>query len=143
MRRLSAILALAVLAAAPPAVAAAGVLHVTPKHVHYGKTAFDTSRSRTITITNTGATPVLVDVDTVVAPDDFAAGQPESTCPLPEDTLLAPGASCTHVAEFQPDRFFSGLRKAVLVVRAKDPETGAVVDRQRVRLTGRGVEPSP
>jgi hypothetical protein len=86
---------------------------------------------------------VVVDVDTVVAPDDFAAGQPESTCSLPEDTLLAPGASSTHVVEFQPDRFFSGRRKAVLVVRAKDPETGAVIDSQRVRLTGRGVEPSP
>jgi hypothetical protein len=128
-------------AAAPVAGAAGSVLDISQTNVKFGKQPFGSLHFETITFTNTGTTPVLVDIETEEMPDDFSPGQPESTCPLPEDTLLAPGETCTHIVAWQPESIFPGQRSATLSVRVRDATTGAVIETRRIRLSGRAVEP--
>jgi hypothetical protein len=141
MRRLLLVVALIAAVAAPAAGANPSVLDVSPKKVRFGTHAFGTLTDRTITLTNTGRRSVVVDVESLVMPDDFAPGQPASTCTLFENRLLAPGESCTHVVSFQPDTIFPGHRKALLGVTVEVPATGALIETHTVRLTGRAVEP--
>jgi hypothetical protein len=75
-------------------------------------------------------------------PDDFSPGQPESTCTLYEDRLLAARESCTHIVGWQPEAVFPGHRTAALGVTVKDAASGATIETHRVRLSGRAV-PGP
>lgn len=140
MRRLLVLLGVVAAAAAPLALADGGVVDITPTQVKFGKHAFGTVLLETIMLTNTGSSPVLVDLDTLAMPDDFSPGQPESTCTLPEDKLLAAGESCTHVVLWIPEPAFPGHRTATLGVTVRDASTGEVVEAHRIRLSGRAVE---
>ncbi len=135
------VLAVAVATAAPSALGGGHVLSISPRHLNFGKQAFDTVTTGTITLTNTSSEPVLVAFIGGVLPDDFNPGQLESTCPLPEQTLLEAGASCTQVVTFYPSAVFAGHEKGTLIVVALDPTTGAIIDRQTIRISGTGVEP--
>ena len=130
-----------VVLAAQPAVADATVLNVSPHHLSFGKQAFDTFTTGTVTVTNTGSTAVLVAVEALDVPDDISPGQPESTCPLTEATLLQAGATCAHVVGYSPSRTFVGRQSATLRITARDPALGAILDTSLVKISGRGVAP--
>jgi hypothetical protein len=105
--------------------------------VKFGRQPFGSFTVEDFTITNRSSRAVLVSIETTDVGDDFSPGQPESTCALTDEALLAAGGSCTHVVGFEPSTFFQGHQTAILTVTARD-DTGAVVDTQIVKLTGMG-----
>ena len=141
MKRCAAAFAAAVALTAPAALADGTVLKISPRHLGFGKQVFDTFTTATITVMNTASVAVVVAFEQVRVPDDFSPGQPGSTCSLPEETPLAPGASCTEIVAFSPIRAFAGHEQGTLTITARDPVSGAVVDTQTIKISGRGVEP--
>jgi hypothetical protein len=124
---------------APAASASTTALRLDPRHLSFGKQVFDSFTVRTVTITNVGPTPVLIGYEDIQVPDDFSPGQPESTCPIPDQTLLAPGASCTQVVGFSPSSFFAGHESAAIRVTARDPGSGQLLDSTILMIAGKAV----
>ena len=125
---------------AAPAVAAGNLLDVSPNHLRFGRQAYDSSLTKTVTITNTSSETLLVSLEAQV-PDDFNPGQLESTCLLSYTTnVLEPGESCTHVIGFSPSRVFQGRETGELLVRVVN-ESGTVRESHTVKISGTGVEP--
>ena len=137
-----AFLVVAVLAGvlAPAAAGTKPALDIDPNQVKFGKQVFGSLTVASFTITNQSQESLLVSIEQVQVGDDFSPGQPESTCTLTEERLLAPGESCTHVIVFQPSEFFEGREVATLRVSARD-QSGAVVFSRQVRLTDTAVAP--
>lgn len=141
MKRLAGVIVAAIVAlTAQTAVADAVVLKVSPPRLNFGKQVFDSFTTRTITVTNTGSTAVLVAIEQVDVPDDFSPGQPGYTCPLYAPTLLQAGESCTQIIGFSPSRSFEGRQSATLRITAQDPESGIVQATRVVKISGTGVE---
>jgi hypothetical protein len=143
MKRFAAVLvtAAALALGVPAASAGAAVLKVDPHHLDFGKQAFDTFTLKTITITNVSSTPVLVGFEELQVPDDFSPGQTESTCPIPDQTLVGGGDSCTQVVGYSPISFFAGHESATIRVTARDPASGELLDSLLVMSTGKAVAP--
>jgi hypothetical protein len=114
-------------------------MRVRPAEMRFGRQPFGSLSRRTVTITNTGTRTLDIAIESVVMPDDFSPGQPESTCPLAGVgvSVLLPGESCTHTVAFQPDPFFAQPEQALLRLTARDL-AGSVLDTVRVRLSGHG-----
>jgi hypothetical protein len=54
--------------------------------------------------------------------------------------VLAPGESCVAVVGFQPSGFFADhWQTATLVVIARDPVSGALLESVTVKVRGKGV----
>jgi hypothetical protein len=136
-----AMLVIALVVAAPAASAHVAALKVDPHHLAFGKQAFGTFTVGTITITNVSSAPVLVGFEELQVPDDFSPGQTESTCPIPEQTLVAAGESCTQVVGYSPISFFAGHESATIRVTARDPQSGEVLDSVLVMITGKAIAP--
>jgi hypothetical protein len=126
---------------APTALAAPRLLQVSPKQVNFGTQPVGSLTFQGVTVTNTSSVSVLVLVDAVVLPDDFNFGNiGGSTCIALEGQVLAPGDSCVAVVGFQPSEFFAGhWQTATLLVTARDPVSGALLQSVTVRVRGRGV----
>ncbi len=140
MRRLLLVFAVAA-ATAPVALAAGDVVDISPNQLKFGKHPFGSSVFETVTLTNTGSTAVLIDIETLDVPDDFSPGQPGSTCTIPEEKLLAPGETCTHIVGWLSEAIFPGRRVAFLLVTVKDAATGEVIETHRIRMTAMAVAP--
>ena len=82
-------------------------ISIDPERMRFGSQPFETFATRTVTIKNKTAIPLLVTVDAQL-PDDFS-DLIASTCVL-GDTVLAAGDRCTHVVGFRPTPFFGGYR---------------------------------
>jgi hypothetical protein len=142
MKRLLFLAVLLSMTVPPGAVAEGRALGVSPHDLKFGKQPFGSTTRMSVTIANTSSQPVSVSVDAAV-PDTFSPGQPDSTCPLPEATLLEPGESCTHVVDFfsDPAPAFAGRQSGTLTITGRG-EAGVVVYSGRVKLSGRGVKPT-
>jgi hypothetical protein len=130
---------LACVAVASPAAAdAAASLSVSPHALKFGKQAFNTFSTRTVTITNVSAQTLVVTVADQ-SPDDFSPAQPGSTCLLSYTVnVLEPGQSCTMIVGFEPAPEFAGRETATLFISAAD-EQGNVLDATVVKISGTGV----
>jgi hypothetical protein len=125
---------------AASATAADDVLKVTPGTVNFGAKPVGSFTIKGTTITNASDEPVLLTLSLVRSWDDFAGGRVESTCFLSsgEPILLAPGESCTLVEAFFSTGDFVGIKQdQIWLVRAIDPETGAVLETERIVFFGR------
>ena len=94
-----------------------------------------------VTVTNTSSMSLLVLVDAIELPDDFNFGNlAGSTCIALEGQVLAPGESCVAVVGFQPSEFFAGhWQTATLLVTARNPASGALLESVTVKVRGKGV----
>jgi hypothetical protein len=128
-------------ALAAPTALAAPKLQVSPKQVNFGTQPVGTLTFAEVTVTNTSSMSLLVLVDAVELPDDFNFGNlAGSTCIALEGQILAPGESCVAVVGFQPSEFFAGRwQTARLLVTARDPAGGALLESVTVKVRGRGV----
>jgi hypothetical protein len=129
---------------APSALAAGHALGVAPHQLNFGKRAFGSTTSLTLTITNTSRRPVFVSIQGVSVPDTFNPGQDGSTCSLFATTRLEPGESCSYVVGFfaDPAPTFAGRQTGALAIRGSDAQ-GAVVYSRIVKMSGRGVRVEP
>jgi hypothetical protein len=127
--------------AAPSALATPRLLQVSPKQVNFGTQLVGSLTFEGVTVTNTSSMSLLVLVDAVVLPDDFNFGNiGGSTCIALEGQVLAPGESCVAVVGFQPSEFFAGhWQTATLLVTARDPISGALLESVTVKVRGKGV----
>jgi hypothetical protein len=107
---------------------------IAPPQMRFGTQPFETFATRTVTIKNKTAMPLIVTVDAQL-PDDFS-DLIDSTCVL-GDTELVPGGSCTHVVGFRPTPFFGGFETASLVVTVRNL-AGTQLYQQLVEITGTG-----
>jgi hypothetical protein len=147
MRRLfTTVIVLGVIAAigalvTPTALAVPRLLQVSPRQVNFGTQPVGSLTFEGVTVTNTSSQSLLVLVDAVVLPDDFNFGNiGGSTCIALEGQVLAPGESCVAVVGFQPSEFFAGRwQTATLLVTARDPVSGALLQSMTVRVRGKGV----
>jgi hypothetical protein len=146
MRRLLATVAVvgviaAIGALAASALAAPRLLQVSPKQVNFGTQPVGSLTFEGATVTNTSSVSLLVLVDAVVLPDDFNFGNVGgSTCIALEGQVLAPDESCVAVVGFQPSEFFAGhWQTATLLVTARDPASGALLESVTVKVRGKGV----
>jgi hypothetical protein len=126
---------------APTAVAAPRLLEISPKQVNFGTQPVGSLTFAGVTVTNTSSQSLLVLVDAVELPDDFNFGNiGGSTCIALEGQILEPGESCVAVVGFQPSEFFAGRwQTATLLVTARDPGSGALLQSATVRVRGKGV----
>jgi hypothetical protein len=126
---------------APSALAAPRLLQVSPKQVNFGTEPVGSLTFQGVTVTNTSSMSLLVLVDAVQLPDDFNFGNlAGSTCIALEGQVLTPGESCVAVVGFQPSEFFAGhWQTATLLVTARDPVSGALLETVTVRVRGKGV----
>src|SRR5215216_6254085 len=131
MRRIAVLVSLAALLAPSSAIAAPWLLSVSPQRVNFGTKAVGTTTFKTITVTNTSSSSLLVSI-TGGLPDDFGWGglTPEDLCVFSGGAVLAPGDSCQAFVRFSPTEFFVqfGRQTGTLEVTASDPSTLAVVD---------------
>ena len=127
--------------AAPSALAAPRLLQVSPKQVSFGTQPVGSLTFAEVTVTNTSSMSLLVLVDAVELPDDFNFGNlAGSTCIALEGQVLAPGESCVAVVGFQPSEFFAGhWQTATLLVTARNPASGALLESVTVKVRGKGV----
>ena len=127
--------------AAPSALAAPRLVQVSPKQVNFGTQPVGSLTFAEVTVTNTSSMSLLVLVDAVELPDDFNFGNlAGSTCIALEGQVLAPGESCVAVVGFQPSGFFADhWQTATLVVIARDPVSGALLESVTVKVRGKGV----
>ena len=127
--------------AAPTALAASRLVQVSPKQVNFGTQPVGSLTFAEVTVTNTSSMSLLVLVDAVQLPDDFNFGNlAGSTCIALEGQVLAPGESCVAVVGFQPSEFFAGhWQTATLLVTARDPGSGALLESVTVKVRGKGV----
>jgi hypothetical protein len=125
----------------PTALAVPRLLQVSPRQVNFGTQPVGSLTFEGVTVTNTSSRSLLVLVDAVVLPDDFNFGNiGGSTCIALEGQVLAPGESCVAVVGFQPSEFFAGRwQTATLLVTARDPVSGALLQSMTVRVRGKGV----
>jgi hypothetical protein len=125
----------------PTALAVPRLLQVSPRQVNFGTQPVGSLTFEGVTVTNTSSQSLLVLVDAVVLPDDFNFGNiGGSTCIALEGQVLAPGESCVAVVGFQPSEFFAGRwQTATLLVTARDPVSGALLQSMTVRVRGKGV----
>jgi hypothetical protein len=132
------------LVTAPAAFAARDYLEITPERkIDFGTKRVGTENYKGVTVRN--RTNVSIDVYvTANLWDDFGFGlMPGSTCPALGPDTLRPGRKCKAVVRFSPTAFFAGLQQTgSLTVTATHPRTGAVLDVEDVRVTGRGVLPA-
>jgi hypothetical protein len=126
---------------APTALAAPRLLQVSPKQVNFGTQPVGSLTFAGVTVANTSSVSLSVLVDAVQLPDDFNFGNlAGSTCVALEGQVLAPGESCVAVVGFQPSEFFAGhWQSATLLVTARDPASGALLQSVTVRVRGKGV----
>jgi putative cell wall-binding protein len=111
---------------APQQLIGAPVLTPTPAALDFGpQRVRQPSTSRTVTLTNTGASTVTF--DEVHADGDYDAS---STCP----STLAPGGSCTVSVRFTP--IVTGVRTGTLTVTSSAPDSPTTVT-----LVGEGRSP--
>jgi hypothetical protein len=124
--------------ASPAAADSADGLKAKPRRVNFGTKAVGTFTVKGSTITNMGASDVLVQTSAVRMPDQFSWGLlPGQTCPIFSSEILPVGESCRVVAGFRPEEFFIGLvDMAVLQVTATDPSTGVVLNSVSVEFVG-------
>jgi hypothetical protein len=122
------------------ATAADNVLTVTPGTVNFGAKPVGSSTLKSTTITNVSDEPILLTLSLVRSWDDFAGGRTESTCFLSsgEPILLAPGESCTLVEAFFSTGDFVGIKQdQIWLATATDPESGAVLETEKIVFFGR------
>jgi hypothetical protein len=126
-------------AVALPSVAGARAsLEVSPHSLKFGKQAFNTFTTQTVTITNVSSETLVVTVADQ-SPDDFSPGQPGSTCLLSYTVnVLEAGQSCTMIVGFEPAPEFAGRETAKLFISATD-EQGTLVASRTVKISGTGV----
>jgi hypothetical protein len=140
MRRIAPFVILAVLLVPATAVAATSLVSVTPPRVNFGTKAVGTTTFKTVTVTNTSRSDLLVRIDGGL-PDDFGWGgvPPDSPCVF-SGALLAPGESCEAFVRFSPTEFFVqfGRQTGTLEVTVSDPSTLAVLETTLVTITGSG-----
>jgi hypothetical protein len=134
----------AVVALALPASAAAGTISVSPASLKFGKEPYDSFTTKSFTITNTGRTAASIAIESTFVPDDFSPGQPGSTCPWFEPTILQPGQSCTHIVGYYADSAppFLGHRRIELNVVARN-SAGRTLASKKVIATAMAVAPAP
>jgi hypothetical protein len=144
MRRLSVLALLLVAALATPAsaVAAASLVSVSPQRLNFGTKAVGTTTFKTVTVTNTSGTNLLVAISGGL-PDDFGWGPvdiDQDLCVFSGGELLAPGDTCQVFVRFSPTEFFVqfGRQSGKLEVTASDPSTLAVLETVVVNVTGAG-----
>jgi hypothetical protein len=129
------------LAAAPAALAARDYLKITPERtIDFGAKRVGTESFKGVSVRN--RTNVSIDAHVTSSLwDDFGFGlMPGSTCPALGPDILRAHRSCRAVVRFSPTAFFAGLdQTGLLTVTATHPKTGAVLDVEDVRVTGRGV----
>jgi hypothetical protein len=125
----------------PTALAVPRLVQVSPRQVNFGTQPVGSLTFEGVTVTNTSSRSLLVLVDAAVLPDDFNFGNiGGSTCIALEGQVLAPGESCVAVVGFQPSEFFAGRwQTATLLVTARDPVSGALLQSMTVRVRGKGV----
>jgi hypothetical protein len=131
----------ALLATAPAAGAARDYLAI-PDKLDFGTRLVGTENYKGVSVKNRTRSAIDVNVEAFLW-DDFGFGlMPGSTCPaLGPDTLRA-GRKCRAVVRFSPTAYFAGLdQDGLLVVKATHPRTGAALDTELVKVTGRGVLP--
>ena len=110
----------------------APVISVAPATVAFGNTFVNaTSAAQTITVGNTGFSPLNVTGVTKTG-TDAASFTPTNNCTAP----VAPGATCTITVTFSPTT--AGAKTATLAIASNDPSTPS----KTVALTGTGVNPS-
>ena len=134
---------LAVLGAAPSAVAAKKLATVAPRTINFGSVPVGTEVLESATVTNTSGSDVLLLVEGQL-PDDFGFGLlPGSTCPaLTPGDILAANESCDVVVRFTPTDFFAGLRQTgTLTATLRDPTTGGLLSTISITVVGRGLTP--
>jgi len=141
MRRVVLLVTLATLLAPSSAVAAPSLLSVSPQRVNFGTKAVGTTTFKTITVTNTSTSSLLVSI-TGGLPDDFGWGPSsieEDLCALGGE-LLAPGDTCQAFVRFSPSEFFVqfGRQTGTLEVTATDPSTLAILETTVVTIAGTG-----
>jgi hypothetical protein len=111
---------------------------VSPHSLKFGRQAYNTFTTRTVTIRNVSSQTLYVTIADQ-SPDDFSPGQPESTCRLSYTVNVLPaGASCTMVVGFEPAPEFGGRETATLFISAAD-EHGTVLASRTVKVSGTGV----
>ena len=141
MRRALPLLALlAALLAPASAVAASSLLSVSPQKVNFGHKTVGTTTFKTITVTNTSDSSLLVHIDGGL-PDDFGWGglTPDDVCVFSPGDVLDPGESCQAFVRYSPSEFFAGRRQnGTLQVTAFDPATLEPLETTVVAITGTG-----
>lgn len=141
MRRAVLLAVLAAFLAPSSAVAAPSLLSVSPQRVNFGTKTVGTTTSKTITVTNTSSSNLLVSI-TGGLPDDFGWGglTQEDLCVFSGGDVLAPRDTCQAFVRFSPTEFFVqfGRQMGTLQVDASDPSTLAVLETTLVTVTGTG-----
>ena len=142
MRPVVLLVTLATLLAPSSAIAAQSLLSVSPQRVKFGTKAVGTTTFKTITVTNTSTTSLLVYV-TGGLPDDFGWGPvnlENDLCVFSGGELLAPGDRCQVFVRFSPTEFFVqfGRQAGTLEVTASDPSTLAILETTVLTITGTG-----
>jgi len=142
MRRVVMLVTLATLLAPSSAVAAPSLLSVSPQRVNFGTKAVGTTTFKTITVTNTSTSSLLVSIIGGL-PDDFGWGPSsleEDLCVFSGGELLAPGDTCQAFVRFSPSEFFVqfGRQTGTLEVTATDPSTLAILETTVVTIAGTG-----
>src|SRR5215471_18593336 len=137
--RLASLALVALAAAAVPATAnARAVMAVSPHSLKFGRQAYNTFETRTVTISNLSSRTLYVTIADQ-SPDDFSPGQPGSTCQLSFTVnVLAAGQSCTMIVGFEPAPEFGGRETARLFISAADQQ-GTVLASRTVKVSGTGV----
>jgi hypothetical protein len=141
MRWIIAIPAALALLVAAPAASARDYLAI-PDTLDFGTKLVGSENYKGVWVKNRTRSTIDVHV-TASLWDDFGFGlMPGSTCPaLGPDTLPA-GRRCRAVVRFSPSPYFAGLRQTgALTVTATHARTGAVLDVEDVRVSGRGALP--
>lgn len=138
LRLVVASLVSAAVLAVPQTAGARAVLNVSPHSLTFGRQAFNTFTTRTVTIRNLSSGTLYVTVADQ-SPDDFSPGQPGSTCLLSYTVnVLATGESCTMIVGFEPAPEFAGRETATLTISAADA-AGSVLATRVLRISGTGV----
>src|SRR5919199_1424833 len=139
MRRLALFVVIAAVLVMPAlAVAAASRVSVSPQRLNFGTKTVGTETFKTVTVTNTSGTDLLVAM-TGGPPGDFGWGPvdiAQNLCVFSGGDILAPGESCQAFVRFSPTEFFAGWRQTgTLQVAVSDPSTLKVLETRVVSVT--------
>ncbi len=142
MRRVVLLVSLATLLAPSSAGAAPSLLSVSPQRVNFATKAVGTTTFKTITVTNTSTSNLLVSI-TGGLPDDFGWGPlslEQDLCVFSGGEVLAPRETCQAFVRFSPTGFFVqfGRQTGTLEVTASDPSTLAILQTTVIAITGTG-----
>jgi len=130
----AAALMLAVMVEAPAA-QGSQLISVKPQHLVL-RAAFGTSVVGSITITNTSTGTLSVRLN-ASPPDNIDIAIEGSTCTIASDNVLANGASCTVLVRYTGFEFLGPRSTATLLVTARDPQTGELLESDVVKITGK------